>query len=101
MQPGPAVDVWGCGCVLFAMLDGTITFTEWCGADGCIAFEGQDWWKYSMPEAFPTEAKDLVCKVFQKRAARISVSEIQQHRWLLQLADDLNADTEEEDLGPR
>ena len=62
MRAGRAADVWGCGCVLFAMLDGTIPFTEWCGPDGCIVFEGRDWWEYPMPDAFPTEAKDLVHK---------------------------------------
>ena len=94
MQAGRAADIWGCGCVLFAMLDGTIPFTEWCGPDGCIVFEGRDWWEYPMPDAFPTEAKDLVHKTLQKRDSRISVADIQRHPWMLQLDVELNADTE-------
>ena len=94
MQAGTAADAWGCGCVLSAMLDGTMPFSEFMDRhDGCIEFEDWAWWECPMPEAFPTEAKDLVRRILQKKDARISVADIQGHRWLLQLPDELGADT--------
>ncbi len=97
MQAGTEADVWGCGCVLFAMLGGAIPFPERGHAgDDRAAFEAWAWWEYPLPEAFPHDAKDLVHRALQKKDARIRVVDIQHHRWLLQLEEDAAAETEVE-----
>ena len=94
--PDRAADIWSCGCVLFAMLDGTYAFTEKASplpADGGstsrpdaavqerACFEGRAWWEYQLPATFPPEAADLVYKALQPRRSRIEATEVERHAW--------------------
>ena len=103
-KPDKAADIWSCGCVLFAMLDGTIAFTErappWPPVQATTleslelaCFEGTPWWEYQLPVTFPLQAAILVRRTLQPRSSRIDVVEIERHEWMRQF----EADTVESD----
>ncbi len=81
---GPEADVWSCGAVLFAMLDGTVPFTDKIGRDetGPLLFQGWSWWEHPLPSSLPPQAADMVRKTLQRRSDRITVPDMLSHPWL-------------------
>ena len=77
--------------MLFAMLDGTMAFTEHAEMHAgrlqhqdldLACFEGLACWEYQLPATFPPEAADLVRKTLQPRRSRIDAAEVECHEWM-------------------
>ncbi|CAE7367535.1 KIN11 [Symbiodinium microadriaticum] len=77
---GPEVDVWAAGCVLYAMITGTLPFD----ADRTDAlFKLIKSGTYRMPGYVSAEAQDVISKMLViDREARASMAEIRSHCWL-------------------
>lgn len=77
---GPEVDVWAAGCVLYAMITGTLPFD----ADRTDAlFKLIKSGTYRMPGYVSAEAKDVISKMLViDREARASMADIRSHCWL-------------------
>merc|ERR1712226_762584 len=79
---GPAVDIWACGCVLYAMLAGKLPFdADTTSALFRLIKKGQ----YRMPPFFSSGAQDLISQMLAVGpTARISTAQIKEHSWFLQ-----------------
>jgi 5'-AMP-activated protein kinase catalytic alpha subunit len=76
---GPAVDVWACGCILYALLAQSLPFD----ADSVPElFRKIKAGRYKMPGFLSDDAKDLIAKILVvDPAQRLSLAGIRDHRW--------------------
>jgi len=82
---GPEVDVWACGCVLYAMLTGTLPFDAQRVED---LFRMIKSGTYRMPGYMGNDTRHLITQMLIVDASnRISVAEIMSHTWLFDPSD--------------
>lgn len=78
---GLSVDLWAAGVTLFAMLCGYLPFQDSNFAKLKIKIASAT---FKMPDTLNLEAQDLLMSMLQKDpAARPSLEQIRQHKWLL------------------
>jgi serine/threonine protein kinase len=78
---GALVDVWACGCILYALLVQALPFN----ADSYPElFHLIRTGTYSMPDVLSDDAKDLIAKILVvDPSQRISIAGIRGHRWFM------------------
>ena len=76
---GEATDVWSCGIILYAMLCGTLPFSE---SQEAIIVKKIKTHDYSIPNYLSCEAKDLLNHILIiNPKERISINQIKKHAW--------------------
>ena len=76
---GEATDVWSCGIILYAMLCGTLPFSESQEEIIVKKIKAHD---YTIPNYLSHEAKDLLSHILIiDPKERINISQIKQHAW--------------------
>lgn len=89
--PGPSADAFSCGCVLFALFERTVCFSQHAPEHGLLdplaaeeACFVRDWWVHN--EGFATRVPlgpaDIIRRSLCMSQARITICDILDHEWL-------------------
>ncbi|KAI9304554.1 kinase-like domain-containing protein [Cunninghamella echinulata] len=76
---GSASDIWSCGVILFALLNGHLPFDD---DNMHILLNKVKEGKYDMPKNLPSDAKDLIEKILViDPRKRLTMEQVQAHPW--------------------
>ncbi|CAO3610669.1 unnamed protein product [Cunninghamella echinulata] len=76
---GSASDIWSCGVILFALLNGHLPFDD---DNMHILLNKVKEGKYDMPKNLPSDAKDLIEKILViDPRKRLTMEQVQSHPW--------------------